>query len=40
MQEILKLTAEVRGEKAPAQLYDPRSEGQTLTGNFKKETKE
>jgi hypothetical protein len=36
MQEILKLTAEVRGEKAPAQLYDPRAEGQPTTGNFKK----
>jgi hypothetical protein len=37
MQEILKLTAEVRGEKAPKQLYDPRAEGQPTTGNFKKE---
>jgi 1-acyl-sn-glycerol-3-phosphate acyltransferase len=39
MQEILKLTAEVRGEKAPKQLYDPRAEGQSTTGNFKKESK-
>jgi len=40
MQEILKLTAEVRGEKAPKQLYDPRAEGQSTTGNFKKESKQ
>ena len=40
MQEILKLTAEVRGEKAPAQLYDPRAEGQSTKGNFKKEAKQ
>ena len=39
MQEILKLTAEVRGEAAPKQLYDPRAEGQTTTGNFKKGSK-
>ena len=39
MQEILKLTAEVRGEKAPKQLYDPRAEGHSLSGNFKKEAK-
>ena len=36
MQEILKLTAEVRGEKAPANLYDSRAEGLPTTGNFKK----
>jgi 1-acyl-sn-glycerol-3-phosphate acyltransferase len=36
MQEILKLTAEVRGEKAPANLYDSRAEGLPNTGNFKK----
>ena len=40
MQEVLKLTAEVRGEKAPKTLYDPREAGQSLTGNFKKETAE
>ena len=39
-QEILKLTAEVRGEKAPDQLYDARAEGQSTKGNFKKEAKE
>jgi len=36
MQEILKLTAEVRQEKAPASLYDSRAEGLPNTGNFKK----
>lgn len=36
MQEILKLTAEVRGEKAPDTLYDSRAEGLPNTGNFKK----
>ncbi len=36
MQTITELVAELRGEKAPAGLWDPLEAGQTTSGNFKK----
>ena len=36
MQTITELVAELRGEKAPAELWDPLKAGQTTSGNFKK----
>ena len=37
MQEITQLVAELRGEPAPAAVWDPAEHGQSVTGNFKKE---
>ncbi len=39
MAEITKLVEQLRGEKAPAQLWDPVKAGQAVSGNFKKEGK-
>jgi hypothetical protein len=36
MKEITKLVEEIRGEKAPAELFDPAKHGMSETGNFKK----
>lgn len=36
MQTITKLVEELRGEKAPAETWDPYKAGQSSTGNFKK----
>ncbi|MEN9955838.1 MAG: hypothetical protein RLY34_645 [Actinomycetota bacterium] len=36
MQTITQLVAELRGEEAPAELWDPLKAGQTTSGNFKK----
>ena len=40
MREITKLVEQLRGEKAPAELYDPVLHGQAVTGNFTKQKKE
>ena len=37
MREITTLVAELRGEPAPAEVWDPVEHGQKVTGNFKKE---
>ena len=39
MKDITKLVAELRGEQAPARVWDPADHGQQATGNFKKEGK-
>jgi 1-acyl-sn-glycerol-3-phosphate acyltransferase len=39
MREITKLVEEIRGEKAPAELFDPAKHGIAETGNFKKNEK-
>jgi len=39
MHEITKLVEEIRGEKAPAELFDPVKHGMSETGNFKKQAK-
>jgi 1-acyl-sn-glycerol-3-phosphate acyltransferase len=36
MQTITGLVEELRGEKAPGELWDPQKAGQTTSGNFKK----
>lgn len=36
MKEITKLVEEIRGERAPAELFDPAKHGIAETGNFKK----
>lgn len=36
MKEITKLVEELRGEKAPDELFDPAKHGMAATGNFKK----
>ena len=36
MQTITELVEELRGEKAPLELWDPAKAGQTTSGNFKK----
>jgi hypothetical protein len=36
MREITALVEKLRGEKAPADLWDPIKAGQTTSGNFKK----
>ena len=38
MHEITELVAELRGEPAPATVWDPTEHGQSVTGNFKKES--
>lgn len=37
MHGITELVAELRGEPAPEQVWDPTEHGQSVTGNFKKE---
>lgn len=39
MQTITELVEELRGEKAPLELWDPAKAGQTTSGNFKKASK-
>lgn len=39
MQTITELVEELRGEKAPFELWDPTKAGQTTSGNFKKASK-
>ncbi len=39
MQTITQLVEELRGEKAPLELWDPAKAGQTTSGNFKKARK-
>lgn len=39
MQTITELVEELRGEKAPLELWDPAKAGQTSSGNFKKASK-
>jgi 1-acyl-sn-glycerol-3-phosphate acyltransferase len=39
MKAITKLVEELRGEKAPAKLFDPREHGLAEHGNFKKAPK-
>jgi 1-acyl-sn-glycerol-3-phosphate acyltransferase len=39
MQTITQLVEELRGEKAPLELWDPAKAGQTTSGNFKKASK-
>jgi 1-acyl-sn-glycerol-3-phosphate acyltransferase len=39
MTEITHLVEELRGEKAPATVWNPEQAGQSATGNFKKDTK-
>lgn len=39
MQTITELVEELRGEKAPFELWDPAKAGQTTSGNFKKASK-
>ena len=39
MSKITELVEELRGEKAPAQRWDPAQAGQAATGNFKKKEK-
>lgn len=39
MQTITELVEELRGEKAPLELWDPTKAGQTTSGNFKKASK-
>ena len=39
MQTITGLVEELRGEKAPIELWDPAKAGQTTSGNFKKASK-
>jgi 1-acyl-sn-glycerol-3-phosphate acyltransferase len=39
MQAITELVEELRGEKAPLELWDPAKAGQTTSGNFKKASK-
>ena len=38
MHSITDLVAELRGEPAPAEIWDPVDHGQKVTGNFKKES--
>jgi hypothetical protein len=39
MSRITDLVEQLRGEKAPATLWDPVAMGQTTTGNFEKAAK-
>jgi 1-acyl-sn-glycerol-3-phosphate acyltransferase len=39
MRRITSLVEQLRGEKAPATLWDPVAMGQTVTGNFEKAAK-
>lgn len=39
MQTITELVEELRGEKAPLEMWDPAKAGQTTSGNFKKASK-
>ena len=39
MREIIKLTEQLRGSKAPKEIFDPRDHGLSEYGNFKKEPK-
>lgn len=39
MQNITELVEELRGEKAPLELWDPAKAGQSTSGNFKKASK-
>jgi 1-acyl-sn-glycerol-3-phosphate acyltransferase len=39
MESITELVEELRGEKAPSELWDPQKAGQTTSGNFKKASK-
>jgi hypothetical protein len=39
MQTITVLVEELRGEKAPLELWDPAKAGQSTSGNFKKASK-
>jgi hypothetical protein len=39
MQTVTELVEELRGEKAPLELWDPAKAGQTISGNFKKARK-
>jgi hypothetical protein len=39
MQTVTELVEELRGEKAPLELWDPAKAGQPTSGNFKKARK-
>jgi hypothetical protein len=39
MSAITRLLEEIRGEKAPAEIFDPRKSELPRTGNFKREQK-
>jgi len=39
MSAITKLLEEIRGEKAPSGVFDPKKSALPRTGNFKKEVK-
>ena len=39
MSAVTKLLEEIRGEKAPAEIFDPKKSALPRTGNFKKDQK-